>query len=263
MNDSALLRESVRVEQQQPGQRVAPVSCPLHDHRPTSLPLRGAHMNRPWMPLYVADYRADTVHLSAAQHGAYLLLIMHYWLTGALPSDDAALARIACMTPAEWRKARPTIQAFFKDGWKHKRIDAELEQTAKVTASYAERASRAAIKRWSKDAPSNAPSIPQAVPEQCLGMPSLPSHKKDAANAAPDDLERQLFERGKEVAGKNAGGLIARVLKAKSGNVALARAAIEQASTKQNPREYLGKIAAGGNGGMNSDDPDSWKQAIL
>ncbi len=35
------------------------------------------------------------------------------------------------------------------------------------------------------------------------------------------------------------------VLKAKGGEVALARAAIEQASTKQNPREYLGAIARG------------------
>lgn len=83
-------------------------------------------MNRPWMPLYIADYRADTCHLSAAQHGAYLLLIMHYWQTGGLPQDDAALARIACMSAAEWKRARPTISSFFSEGWKHGRIDEEI-----------------------------------------------------------------------------------------------------------------------------------------
>ena len=52
----------------------------------------------PWMPLYVGDYRADTTHLNATQHGAYLLLIMHYWQHGGLPDDDEQLARIACMS---------------------------------------------------------------------------------------------------------------------------------------------------------------------
>lgn len=72
------------------------------------------------------------------------------------------------------------------------------------------------------------------------------SEKKDAASAAPPNLERQLFERGKQVAGKEAGGLIAKLLKAKKGDVALARAAIEMAATKHNPREYIGAVIAGG-----------------
>lgn len=92
-------------------------------------------MNRPWMPLYIADYRADTAHLNAAQHGAYLLLIMHYWQTGGLPDDDSQLARIACMTTAEWRKARPVVRPFFSDGWKHGRIEFELTEAARISAA--------------------------------------------------------------------------------------------------------------------------------
>jgi uncharacterized protein YdaU (DUF1376 family) len=91
-------------------------------------------MNRPWMPLYVADYLADTAHLSAAEHGGYLLLIMHYWQTGGLPIDDAKLARIARMTTAEWRRTRDTIAPFFADEWRHKRIDTEIARATDISS---------------------------------------------------------------------------------------------------------------------------------
>lgn len=149
------------------------------------------------MPLYIADYRADTAHLSAAEHGAYLNLIMHYWSTGSLPDDDKQLARISCMTPSEWKRARPTIVLFFHDGWKHGRIDKELKRTADVSASYSARATQAANKRWAKHASSNATSMP----DECLGMPSLqpPSQKKEdkiAADAASSGNGKYEFESG-------------------------------------------------------------------
>lgn len=67
------------------------------------------------------------------------------------------------------------------------------------------------------------------------------------AVAPPDPAipEREFFERGKQVLGKSAGGQLAKLLKAKGGNVALARAAIEAASQKQNPGEYIAACIRG------------------
>lgn len=84
----------------------------------------------PYMQLYVADYLADTSHLSAIENGAYLLLIMNYWQRGkALPCGDEQLARVCRLTPKEWRGIKQTLCEFFdeQDGfWFHERIESEL-----------------------------------------------------------------------------------------------------------------------------------------
>lgn len=79
-----------------------------------------------WMPLYIADYLADTGHLTTVEHGAYMLLIMHYWQHGGLPADEHKLARITRMSIAEWSASRDTLADLFEEGWKHGRIDKEI-----------------------------------------------------------------------------------------------------------------------------------------
>jgi uncharacterized protein YdaU (DUF1376 family) len=85
------------------------------------------------MPLYVGDYLGDTGHLTTTQHGAYLLLMMHYWRKGELPDDDRQLSKIAKLPLKTWCEYRATLQDFFHEGWKHKRIDAELEKMMRVS----------------------------------------------------------------------------------------------------------------------------------
>ncbi|MHC2399142.1 hypothetical protein ACVMGC_003686 [Bradyrhizobium barranii subsp. barranii] len=66
----------------------------------------------------------------------------------------------------------------------------------------------------------------------------------EAAKPQRPDPETELFRRGREVLGKSAGGVISQLLKAK-GKPELARAAVEVAATKENPREYIGAIIRG------------------
>ena len=77
-----------------------------------------------WMPLYIGDYLADTMHLSAEEHGAYLLAIMHYWKSGgAIPKT--ALKNI-CRCGEE---ALTTVLTFFREEaglLHHARIEAEM-----------------------------------------------------------------------------------------------------------------------------------------
>jgi uncharacterized protein YdaU (DUF1376 family) len=87
-------------------------------------------MQRAWMPMYWGDFLRDTRHLSKWQRDSYMMLIAHYWTTGALPDDDRQLANITDCTLDEWLADKPTIQKFFFDGWHHKRVEAELRRHA-------------------------------------------------------------------------------------------------------------------------------------
>lgn len=104
----------------------------------------------PYMPLFVADYLADTAHLTTQQHGAYLLLIMNYWQRGApLPDDDARLAKIARVGPREWSRMRDTISEFFSiaDGtWLHSRIASELARVSDKSLK-SKKAAQASVQR--------------------------------------------------------------------------------------------------------------------
>jgi len=85
-------------------------------------------MKLPWMPLYVGDYIVKTTHLTTIQHGAYLLLIMHYWTNGCLPTTDKELMAIARMTSDEWASNCYAIAKFFDRNWRHERIEEELRR---------------------------------------------------------------------------------------------------------------------------------------
>lgn len=89
-----------------------------------------------WMPLYIGDYLSDTMELDTEQHGAYLLLLMHYWKQrGPIPDNDRRIAAITRMPMDRWMESRGLILGYFslRDGfWHNKRLDSELERREAV-----------------------------------------------------------------------------------------------------------------------------------
>lgn len=153
----------------------------------------------PYMPLYVADYLADTAHLSALENGAYLLLIMNYWQRGkALPSGGAHLARIARVSPKEWESISGALEPFFErdgDTWVHGRIEAELEKVR----SKSKQASKAG--KISSQRKANARSTPV---EQTLNHTDTDTDRTAtsvAVSATPKDDLQILETKLREAAG--------------------------------------------------------------
>jgi uncharacterized protein YdaU (DUF1376 family) len=118
-----------------------------------------------WMPVFIGDYLADTMHLTTEQHGAYLLLLFHLWRRGSLRDDDAVLAKVSGLGENAWNLHRPVLAEFFKihQGlWQHGRVEKEKARVAASKHSTAKRAQTAASSRWRK---SDAPSIAQGMLE--------------------------------------------------------------------------------------------------
>jgi len=105
----------------------------------------------PYMQLYVSDYLADTAHLNAQQHGAYLLLLMNYWQRGKpLDNTGERLAFVARMTPEEWEDSREILAEFFwVDGeiWTHARVENDLSKVREKSEQASNAGKRSAIKR--------------------------------------------------------------------------------------------------------------------
>lgn len=104
-----------------------------------------------WMPLYIGDYLADTGHLTTLQHGAYLLLLMHEWRTGPLPDDDEALATIAKVDAATWRKIGPVLRRFYEvcpEGLSQKRLAKERRNATEHSEKRSAAGKKGASGRW-------------------------------------------------------------------------------------------------------------------
>lgn len=89
----------------------------------------------PYMQLYIADYLADTMHLSTEEHGAYLLLMFNYWQTGK-PIPKNRLAKIARVPNDRWLSIEQTLSEFFEDdgeSWIHLRIERDMESVVSTS----------------------------------------------------------------------------------------------------------------------------------
>lgn len=99
----------------------------------------------PYMQLYVADYLADTAHLTTEEHGAYLLLLFNYWQTGK-PLRAERLSAVTRLSNERWQDVEKTLSDFFylQDGlWINDRVERDLEavKSKSIKASDAGKAS--------------------------------------------------------------------------------------------------------------------------
>lgn len=195
----------------------------------------------------------------------------------SLPDDDRILAAFSGAGKS-WPKVKEmATRGFIKcsDGrLYHKVLAKEANDVWTRRKKFRDRSIKANDQRWNKEGGDKESLIDPTGIQQGAQQPLLNgSHKesleppveekrreeerkKDAASAAPEPPsdEADLYRRGRSVLGTGSGGLVTKLLAAKGKSIPLARAAIEQASTKSDPREYIGGILRGPEKPANPND---------
>lgn len=96
-----------------------------------------------------------------------------------------------------------------------------------------------------------SPGVSVTPPETDTDTEQNKSSEANASGApAPPDFEKLAFERGKQVLGKNAGGVVARLKRDKCKTWPATLAVIEEAATKASPMEWV-------QGVLRQADPDA------
>lgn len=153
---------------------------------------------------YCGDYGRDTGHLSLAQHGAYTLMLDHYYATEKpLPASHALLYRICrSQTKAEQEAVRSVADEFFPvgdDGLRHnRRADEEIaEAKPRIAASRVNGKHGGRPKKNLEETHRKPTGLPvDNPPETRSGDPHTPSPKENlpdaSASGAPGDAGTRL-----------------------------------------------------------------------
>lgn len=164
-----------------------------------------------WMPLYIGDYIADTMHLTTLQHGAYLLLIMAYWRRGGpIPNDDDYLKGVTRYRGSvPWSYIRSVIDSYFTidgDSLRHKRIDEEILRSSQAY----ERLSAAGKRGHQQRMLNQGYKQPQSHPSLEGGFPNGKGKGNGSYRAPPsdtDDVEMRAQAKGIAMTGRASMGV--------------------------------------------------------
>jgi uncharacterized protein YdaU (DUF1376 family) len=96
----------------------------------------------PRMPISVVEELAVASDLTAEEYGAYMLLRMHQWQYGSLPTDDDRLSRIAHVAADGWPQVASVIRPRFGPNWRHE----DTHQAREKSSATHERLSEAGQK---------------------------------------------------------------------------------------------------------------------
>jgi len=148
----------------------------------------------PALPLWTDALIGDTFHLTPAQFGAYLRLLIVEWRTPdcSLPNDDIFLGR-SVGDPKNWHRLKPVVMPYFTLGddgrYRQKRLLDERDSCSRWAAKSSAGGSAKALKRQNRDSTNSMPNVcqtPAPIPIS-IPIPIKEGSSKSGASAPFDD----------------------------------------------------------------------------
>lgn len=209
----------------------------------------------PWFPCEASKWLNGLGGLPSDQKLVYSIMLLRIYDAWG-PCIDS-LETIATRCGFNKRRTADALDALFKakklfrvDGGIHnpkavKIIAKTMARREVLTSAGRAGGLRAAKNRKQNQTQTNSLAIANGkhIRERDIEESLFPNGNK-AINGHQDkpNPEAELYRRGKEILGSSAGGFIKRLLQAKGGSIPQARAVVETASEKNDPREYIGGV---------------------
>lgn len=201
-----------------------------------------------WYPRYVGDYKRKTSHLSMTEHGAYAMLMDHYYSTGKpLPTNVNVLKRVcSAFEDNEVAAMNAVLGEFFflaDAEYHHERADEELLKRSKLS----EKRRDAVNSRRDRNGTSVRTIEPTIVPTSTSTSysESVSYETAEFENLPERTPEQQYFDAVVMVLGDSGRSLGAKLLKQNGGDIRRAAFTIKTASEKHSPREWLCRVLRG------------------
>jgi uncharacterized protein YdaU (DUF1376 family) len=177
-----------------------------------------------YLPLFGRDFLAATMGWTAEERGHYIVLLITQWEQGSVPTDPERLEMISPGVARCWGTLSTKFPAGKDGAMRNIRLEEHRAKATALAKGRAEKAARAAQARWGRDAPSiaqaspkhrtitdtravsqngasanvakngssDAPSMRQALLEQCPPSPS-PSPNKKQSNSSSQSAQMPVF----------------------------------------------------------------------
>ncbi len=155
--------------------------------------------------LYIGDYQRDTASLSLAEHGAYILMLQHFYATGKPLPTGAALHRMLRAQDKNEKKVIDFISEKFwlltDDGLVNERAQQEIEKAsaqAENNARIARRREadrRQSVRRTAHDESTNRATNDQPIHSQINPNTSPPVSPSAPEEAIPPGVDSTAWHR--------------------------------------------------------------------
>jgi len=118
-----------------------------------------------YIPLFGRDFLTATMGWTAEERGHYVVLLITQWEQGHIPSEIERLELVSQGCSGSWVRLEAKFPIWEDGLRRNRRLEEHRRKASDLKQARADKAQKAAQARWGKDAPSNAPSNARASHE--------------------------------------------------------------------------------------------------